>query len=327
MIYLFTGVTGHGKTLGAIQFTAETLNPNNDRQVFYHNIKDLTFDWTQIDDPKTWEQYPDNSIFFFDEAQENFPQRDHRKSVPDYISALEKHRHRGIDFVLVTQHPKFLDVHVRRLVFGHYHLERKFGFNVSTKYQWDKCIDEPEKDYHARQKAQVSPWKYPKKYFGTYKSATLHTAKKKIPKKFYWLIVLVPMVIIPIYSLSNSLLSKQSPQSQQQESSSFLTLPQHAQTQPQPQTMSVSNYIDQFQPRIPDMPMTAPFYDEVYKAKTFPRPNCITNESRERCTCYSQQATKMNISHYTCLKIVDNGLFDPTIEENTSSNKNAKIGS
>ena len=62
--------------------------------------------------------------------------------VPPFIEALALHRHHGLDIVLITQHPSFLDSFVRKLVQRHMHVSIK---PVGRKlYEWNECVDQPD---------------------------------------------------------------------------------------------------------------------------------------------------------------------------------------
>lgn len=54
-------------------------------------------------------------------------------------------------------------------------------------------------------------------------------------------------------------------------------------------------------PAIPDLPFSAPVYSELMVAKDFPRPTCIYSNDRDVCQCYTQQATKIEVSRNSCM--------------------------
>ena len=74
-------------------------------------------------------------------------------------------------------------------------------------------------------------------------------------------------------------------------------------------------YIQKWIPRVQSLPFSAPIYDEVAEVKTFPKPHCIRNETKNKCKCYTQQATPLDIDRSTCDAMVDGGWFDPFREE------------
>jgi len=328
MLKLRTGVPGHGKTLRTIQEVQEFRtnqkdqhgNPLPDRPVYYHGIKDLTLDWIYFDDPEKWYELPENCIIVIDEAQGPFPVRTKDK-VPEKCSRFETHRHSGWDVFLVTQSPNFLDVHIRRLVGDHVHIERKFGMEKATLYASEKTFD-PD-NFFSRESTNKKPWSYPRELFGVYKSATQHTVKRKLPK---WLL-LIPVIILvlsgSIYAFTSAMSGVGSPiesdplPSVSDIQSSFI---------PQQSSKTKLTFIQEHQPEILNVPQSAPFYRDVYKAKTFPRPQCITNEARDKCYCHSQQGTRMKVTRDYCLYVVDNGIFDPTITDKNDDDRRRRGG-
>lgn len=74
-------------------------------------------------------------------------------------------------------------------------------------------------------------------------------------------------------------------------------------------------------PRLQTLAMSAPKYDEVTKPKIAPIPAaCIA--SKTKCTCYTQQGTKLQTDDYFCRNIVENGFFLDFFDE-SAANKNA----
>ncbi|WP_051690770.1 zonular occludens toxin domain-containing protein [Acidithiobacillus thiooxidans] len=197
MITLRTGLPGAGKTLFAIHDyiarpplgSAESFRDVDGSkepiQVFASGVpfSDLglaQLPVTILDDPTRWMDCPPGSVVIIDECQRIFRSRPPGAPVPDYVAALETHRHLGIDLVFITQDPMLLDKHVRRLVGQHYHSKRTFGLNSTTMFFWQHCCDDPN-GYHEKKEATKARRKLPKKIFPFYKSAEVHTVKRKIP--------------------------------------------------------------------------------------------------------------------------------------------------
>lgn len=98
--------------------------------------------------------------------------------VPLMIQKLETHRHKGVDFVVITQNPMLIDQNARRLVGRHQHVRRLFGMSRAVIYDWDGCNADPTKT----KSATVTYFGYPKSAYELYKSSELHTKpKQKIP--------------------------------------------------------------------------------------------------------------------------------------------------
>ena len=319
MLHLVTGIPGHGKTINTID-RVEILRLESNRQVFYHGINELKLDWNYFDDPSKWYELPDNCIIVIDEAQGTFPLRDHKIKVPRMCSEFETHRHKGWDIFLITQDPMFLDIHVRRLCGQHRHVERKFGVAGTVLYDNDKYWNITE--YHDRQAANKTPYKYPKKLYGAYKSATQHTVKRKIPKWLYLLPIMLALIIAAVYFFISTLFGDEPVGTVGEGASIASSL--------LPSTLTSSSttkydFVTMMKPQIPNMPHTAPFYAEIYKARDFPRPQCIASGDSSRCSCLSQQGTKMDMSMRVCLDIVKNGVFNPTIEPQNQSRRYERV--
>ena len=204
MIYLITGVPGSGKSLYAISTLVQKLSSqkikNKDgtetnRRLCVDGVTDLILPHELMAPPI---ELPDGSykpgegngvwnwhewcqpgdVIFIDEVQRHWRPRGMGTKPPPEIAQLETHRHKGVDFVIVTQNPMLIDQNVRRLVGGHKHVRRLFGMKRAAIYDWDGC----SVDVHRTKSASMSMWSYPKSAYALYKSSELHTKQKhKIP--------------------------------------------------------------------------------------------------------------------------------------------------
>ena len=200
MITIRTGLPGAGKTLFTVHdyIARPPLGSAPVREVYVSGI-DLVPDsvpFIPLDEPTRWMDCPAGSLVIIDEAQRFFRNRPPGAPVPDYVAALETHRHLGIDLVLVTQDPMLIDKHVRRLAGEHFHAKRTFGLSSITMYRWQRCVDDPL-DFHTKKEAEKVRRKYPKKIFKCYKSAEIHTVKRKIPFRV-WATFAVLLALGPI---------------------------------------------------------------------------------------------------------------------------------
>lgn len=184
-ITLITGTPGAGKSLYAVKMLLEEIIPTG-RPVFT-NINGFTTDAKNVtvvgvDAPKEWMTYPDGSFCVFDEIQTAYPFKNGMAQTPDYIRKYETHRHRGMDFVFITQGPYLLDRHLHPLIDRHIHVYRPFGFKRSTILEWNGVNEKPQ-PLQSRTNAAVKNFRFPKKYFEHYKSAVVHTVKARFPWK------------------------------------------------------------------------------------------------------------------------------------------------
>jgi zona occludens toxin len=319
MLYTIDGINGNGKTLHALDWVEkfrsnqkdEQGNDLPDREVYYFGINELKLNWLPFDDPQKWYELPHKAIIVIDEAQKHFRLRQPKDKLPLYASEVEDHRHKGWDIVLITPDARFIDHHIRRHIYSHKHIERKFGTESAVILEWQGFGD--YEDYHSRALATKTPYLFPKKYYGAYKSAEIHTAKRKIPKMVFVIPLIIAFIIGCIYLLISTLMGIGEPDTPVDTDS--VGLIDSAMNQFKPQQKQFLTFANNLQPEIESIPQSAPFYRELYKAKSYPKPQCITSAKRDRCFCNSQQGSRMNVSHRMCLNYVDNGYFDPTIED------------
>lgn len=332
MIYLTTGANGAGKTLITLRdVRAQQLKEN--RPVYYHGFemvpeKAVEFGWQKFD-PKEWQQLPDGSICIMDECQNEFPLRRSGAEVPPYVQAIaQDRRKRGFDFWMICPHPSLLDVFVRRLIdkpSWHRHMKRAFGGDLVSELKFsapDMKCEEPG----AGSRGEVRMVPYPKEVYAWYRSASLHTGKKKIPRAVYVLgaiIVAVPLLGWFAFSkLPGS--SKPKPDSvaaQAQATGSAVPVQKPA------GPMTAKEYIASHVPRIEGLPHTAPRYDAVTAPTEAPYPAaCI--QSKRGCDCYSQQGTKLLTPVDLCRQILAGGFFmDWKGKENPTGHASGSAGS
>lgn len=319
MIELITGLPGAGKTLYTLASVKERAEKEN-REVYYSGIADLKLPWIECD-PEKWFELPKNSIFVFDECQRLYRPRANGSKVPEYVSELETHRHKGIDIVFITQHPMLVDSNVRRLVGRHFHCVRKWGTQASTIHEWSSVKENCDK---SRADSIKHHWVYPKSVFGLYKSAEVHTVKARVPMKV-WMLFALPVLLIGLgYGIYKTLPSKTNLTSNQVTSSTNISTPvvdggTHKKTK--------SEYIEGLTPRLQQFPATAPVYDDVARPVSAPRVAMCIEKARE-CSCFTQQATKITtMDDVTCHQIVRYGYFDPTIPDTALVNVSKAIDS
>ena len=303
MITLITGLPGNGKTLYAIAWLKERAEKEG-RQVYYNGIKEcMVPGWIELPDAEQWYTVPAGSIVLIDEVQRVMRPRMHGSTVPKHIEQLETHRHLGIDLVLVTQQPMLLDSNARRLTGQHFHVVRKFGTHFATIHEWGAAKENCDKN---RDDSIRHEWRYPKDVFALYKSAELHTHKRRIPMKV-WVLLSLPLVLsaLAYYFWQRQLAPHhQNPAAPTSQGSSGLAGSVGSPGGP----TSARRYVEQFAPRVAGLQYTAPAYDEVTKPTQAPYPAACVH-SASRCTCYSQQATRLDVPDDLCRRITDRGFF------------------
>jgi len=301
MFTLVTGVPGTGKTL----WTLTELSKIKDRPIYYSGIPDLSGDlgWIELDNPLRFhEELPDGSIVVIDEVQQYFRTRAPKTPVPDALQFIETHRHKGIDIYFITQKPKFLDHHARGLAGRHVNFNRNFGLQQSVMYDFNRYTDIDDK--WALKDAVKTTFKFPKSSYGLYKSAEVHTHKRRLPKK----LLIIPLLFIVIASfiyLGYSTLFADS--TTPTVISSVTGLPQAG------TTLISNNWENAFIPAVAGLPFTAPIYKDLAVPKSIPMiTGCVKSELTEKCNCYTQQGTKISMSLAQCNHFVKNPIFDFT---------------
>jgi zona occludens toxin len=325
VITLITGLPGNGKTLYALAWTlqqaAKPLTDNGPpRQVFYSGITDVTLPgWTEFD-PEKWFELPAGSIVLIDEVQRVMRPRIHGSKVPEFIAKLETHRHLGIDLVLITQHPMLLDSNVRRLTGQHFHTVRKFGTQSANVYEWGQVKENCDKN--RTDAAARHSWIFPSKLFASYKSAEVHTHKRRIPMKV-WVLFALPLVLAVLvwYSYDRLMNKKKGPIVDAFTGNTVAPGAAGGGVK-----LTKAAYLEQFVPRIPGLAYTAPVYDEITKPVAAPYPAaCVASggstlnaagldageKSPDRCQCYTQQGTRLPVPKDLCTQIAASGFFIP----------------
>ena len=329
MLYLITGVPGSGKTLKMISDLMNRADLKN-RPLYLDGIAEVNAEIIpnqpipEGESMQTWHKWaPQGAILVIDECQRVFRPRASGSKVPDYVAELETHRHRGIDIFLLTQHPRLIDINVRSLIGHHVHIG-KTNLGVRRMVEWERCAN-PEANADIANGVK-SVYTLDKKAFGVYKSAEEHT---KINTKRSKIIVIFPMALVAILfgawyvydswrGISKPIEQPQvvqvpSPQPPTEAHSSASSNGQYA-SQPVAFAPEKQPHLSQedYEPRIPGQPHTAPLYDAYNKAvKTMPYPvACVKNASK--CTCYTEQATPIkDMDKQQYLDFVQDGIYNP----------------
>lgn len=303
---LITGLPGQGKSLLAVSKVDEWFP---DRPIYYHNIKDLQKPWIPLDNPELWYELPVGSVIVMDECQDVFPIRSGKQGVPEKCSKFERLRHSGHNVVLITQKPRQIDIHVRELVGCHIHLQRMMGTNRAVTFTWPKVCEAVD-DERERAKAEKGIFEYPKQSFNLYKSAEVHTIKRRIPLPILFIPVAVAAVGGMGYWAYHTLIGKRTQPVEQvvKDESSLVHVSKSEQL----------GYLDARKPIITGLPHTAPAYAEIIRPQRAPYPAaCVASASR--CTCYTQDATIMDVQDSLCRHISKNGFFKDWLDKGGES--------
>lgn len=322
---LVSGTPGAGKTALAVSLIQEHLLKSPDRPVFVMGIPELSLphspvppvaDWTisqaHPDDPSiSYPTYtfPDGALVVIDECQNVFRARTSTSKVPDHVAAMERHRHKGIDFILITQSPMMIDPTIRRLVGKHLHIRSLWSGR--RLYEWPEVVN-PESVVD-RNRAVCTSYRLPKAVFDKYKSSSLHvTQDRKIPKIFFAVCIGLVLISFLGYLLYVKIDNSIHPKMDEKHVSNDTVINNSAAFSsassgiPTVAGISLSDY----KPRLPQRPETAPLYDGIRQPKVMPIvAGCLS--MGDRCTCYSQQGTNLFFGREECRAWIVDRPFNP----------------
>jgi zona occludens toxin (predicted ATPase) len=123
-----------------------------------------------------------------DEVQYIVPRGTVGKKPPAYIALLEVHRHYGVDFLFITQHPQLLDTTIRNLVGLHRHIRAVMASRLCMVYTWDHASN-PER-FNLATKSQFLRGP---KHYRLFKSAAGHV---KPPSSGRAVLFVVPLLLL-----------------------------------------------------------------------------------------------------------------------------------
>lgn len=332
MIYWFTGQPGHGKTLHAIDQAFEFLQQG--RMVFVCNVRGFQHEKARML-PMTPEQFcdwmnflPDGAVALVDEAYEHgmLPKRPPGSKVPLHVQQLAKHRHRGLDFIFVSQSPaKQVDEFVHDLIERHVHVRRRFGLPFAHLRIFDRFERNPEK----RPPLILKRVRLPKRPMGLYESTVLDTTERRIPWYYIVFIVGIPVVSWWIWHAAGNAERRlrgdhdDAPKVTQHEKAPTAgadgakATAATAGEAPKSKDLRQEDYVAWMKPRIGGQPWTAPAYDHLQMPNRPPRVFCMSSghDGEESCTCKTEQGTSYKIEANRCRLIAREGQYEPFLDE------------
>lgn len=311
MITLITGTPGSGKTLYTVHAILNEEGKGS-RPIFVDGIPELKTRHEPAPDIQTWHEWaPDGALIVIDEVQRHWRPLPTGARIPQSIAELETHRHRGIDFVVITQHPNLMHANVRKLVGRHIHLRRTaLGTYL---HEWPEATN-PE----ARGNSIRVRWSHPKQSFGLYKSASEHTpVKHRMPMAVYVFGAAVLCLLggsaymaINIGQKAGIIEGENHAQANKPQGPLSTVTSPNVTPSDSPPVVDAMHPAIAFMPRFQDDPASAPAYEGLRKVADYPRiASCVA--SRTRCQCYSQQGTKLDISTTLCKRYAEGKEFDP----------------
>lgn len=311
MITLITGAPGAGKTAALVDMLS-TLG--RDRPLFVHGIPELKVPHVTLDQPETWpDAVPDGAVVVIDEVQTVWRPAGPGQRVPDHIAKLETHRHRGLDFYIITQGPNLVHSNVRSLVGRHVHL-RDVGVLGRWWYEWPETAD------NCRTGWKTAPikkrYRLPKNVFGSYKSASVHV---KPVRSFPVVLVVLLFAVLGAFFLAwksyGTLAEKMAGGvpavvNNSAPAMSGVISPPAVTPAQAPTVQGPADERVDFVPRLSDRPWTAPAYDQLRVVVRLPSiAGGICKASV--CVCFTDHGERLDIGSKACSQWMAARPFDP----------------
>ena len=271
----------------------------------------------------------ENAIILVDEAYEHrmFPRRPPGSPIPHHVWKVAKHRHYGIDFIMICQSPaKQMDDFLHDLMEEHYHVRRRYGLPFVHVKRWDRFERNPDKAEPLTRTRR----RYPTEIFKLYTSTKYDTSEKRVPWFYYAVGVLAVALIGGMYWNYNNLKDRfgkadrpaVGAQAPQVDGAPATAAPQ-AGAPVHARAASRDEYVALFQPRIPSQPWSAPAYDAIPIKGDAPRLFCMLSnpgtdaaggdDGNSRCTCLTEQGTRYVLDLETCAYVARHGQYEPML--------------
>ncbi|MDD2759938.1 MAG: zonular occludens toxin domain-containing protein [Methylomonas sp.] len=325
MSTFITGVPGTGKTAQVVAELVERRKQDPNVRIYQHGIRELSLDHIQVyckseeclacrevdknnPDIKWAEDWHDwgkpGDLIVLDEVQRIWSPRHVSSNRPKSVSMLETHRHFGVEFWLMTQHPKLVDADVRRQMRKHVHVTA--GWAGRKAYEWDTVSDDLNLT-----KARERAFNLPADIFALYKSADAHVEiSRKKPMSLYVAIASILIAVVLGGFVAYRIKSRLQPSVTEPPAiAGETTAPAGGTPAIAPASPAAPAQPD-FNPRIVGKPETAPAYDGVLKVQSVPvLAGCVS--SSNSCHCYTPQATPYPMGYDQCKAYMVTRHFDP----------------
>lgn len=337
MITLITGGPGMGKTALAVKIL---LTQYQNRPIFT-NIRELTLDHSKLPKLEEWTTefkndqgtsehhftFPPGAIVVIDECQQFFRPRANGSKVPPFVSAFETHRHRGIDFILITQGSGLLDLNIKKLVKGGLHIFLKSSYVGRYRYEKSECIDEDSKASYSL--ASKRKYKLPKEVFNLYKSAELHTKppRAKLPMAAFVIVFALAGGGFLAYRAQDRIGGVINPDKSKQVEAGAKPANAQRLTSAAPMTIVTAlpkNLIEAMTPVDDHDYLSAPIYAQVKPQAIAPEiKGCIS--SKKNCSCYTQQNTPIWLPQEQCRSRAAGQYYDPYLNPQHADKQDVQL--
>lgn len=324
MIKMLTGAIGTGKTTWCVDQLMQ-IDADNKKHIkegnldkvrkIYSNISGLTVDHEPL--PEDWRTTPKNSVHAIDECHKIDIYKPNRKKLHDdpRVSDLNESRHDGYDFFFITQHPSFLHSHVRGITNQHFHFHNPMGLDCANVFMWRHGNTTTPDSPAAKNLAETSfIYTFKKEVQSNFKSIeddAQHTKKRNIPKKVIaW--ISAPIVLLAIIgylltkpSTTGNLTGETFTSSMKKDAEKAKDNMENISPKQTDQYQSASEPTQQ-QLQTVQYDISKPYEQDFqvsYQIVEKPRlAGCIA--SKTSCSCYTQQATKIELSQSDCRRYI-----------------------
>lgn len=238
--------------------------------------------------PSVLSNVSEGSLIVIDEVQYLWPASGSKEPGED-IKYLTKHRHHGLEFILITQAPQLIHKNVLAVVDKHIHMVS--DWHGRKRYEWPEyCAT--VRAASSKLKAVKQRYDLPKEAYGLYRSASMHvTQKRRKPLMAY----VVPVAFIALvymgFNFKNMMDRIVSPPA---------TVV--AESEPVDIASIGKRSVSALPDPLPHSVTLALVSDHVDWSKVSA---CVSSASK--CVCYGPSAEKLVIPPETCRKAVSSG--------------------
>lgn len=174
-------------------------------RTIYTNIANLRLSQARpLPKDMDWRLTPQGSYFVVDECQLIEIFSEESRKIDPIVKDLTIHRHKGYDFLFITQDPSFVHKYIRKLASLHIHLVNIFGWEQSMRMEWSTVQEVPNAARSLIRAENISRWVFPKHIYKLYQSTTIDTRVKRIPKKLVITVVAALILFIVAFFMFNS---------------------------------------------------------------------------------------------------------------------------
>lgn len=331
-ITAYTGLPGHGKTSLMVEHLLKEAKAKNPRPLVAYGIDGLKPGLaTVLKDPREWNAVrdgetchchdtensapceahviPNGALIFVDEAWKWFGHLHNatRQTTPPHVLALAEHRHRGIDFVWTMQSPIQIYPFARAMMQDHHHVVRRYGTNFIEVFTWGE-LNEDVKSVAKRENASRQLRTLPEHAHSAFKSAEVHTIKRRLPTK----LIALPLVLVAAAGLLWFALNALRPSNMAdriagESPSAAQAAPgetsKRKADRPDAKPLTPYEYAQRLLPRFPTMPESAPIYDGR-PVVSVPQVFCMSSEAgrvadgtwaEASVICLTEQGTRYSL--------------------------------